>query len=393
MISLQHNLRFFSRIDRLILPRQKGCAMTGISVPSPSKPPSWRAPEDLSQASVGHVRDFFFRTPREALLAQASAVCQTFYGSRVFIRGLVEFSNVCTCNCLYCGIRAGNAQAHRYRLSEEEIRRTVRDAFAAGYRSFVLQSGEDPAFPPSRLVRLVEALREDLGASWALTLSCGILSREAYRDLARAGANRYLLRFETADPALHRHLRGGFSLEDRLRALRDLREEGYEVGSGYMVGLPGETPEIFLANALLCRELDLAMVGIGPFLPHPDTPLAGTAGGTAERTLEALALVRLLLPRANIPATTALATADASGRIQAYEAGANVVMVNITPSEAKRHYLLYPDKQGIAVDGVLALETQMRELARCGRTGSLERGDSLGRHDSPEGPRERKDRP
>ena len=351
--------------------------MTGVAVSSPLKAPPERAPEDLSRASAEEVRSFFRHTPREELLRTAAAVCQAHHGSRIWIRGLLEFSNFCTQNCLYCGIRAGNAHAQRYRLSEGEIRSAVRGGFAAGYRSFVLQSGEDPAFPPSRLVRLVEALREDLGAECALTLSCGIFPREVYRELFRAGATRYLLRFETADPALHRHLRGGVSLEERLRALRDLREEGYEVGSGYMVGLPEETEETFLANALLCRELALDMVGLGPFLPHPQTPLAGAAAGTAERTLAALALVRLLLPRANIPATTALATVDPSGRAQGYDAGANVVMVNLTPSEAKRHYLLYPGKEGLLLDAPRALEAQMEELARCSRRGSLARGNAL----------------
>jgi len=356
--------------------------MTSTVAPLFAPPPPAAPPEDLSRASADEVQHFFSRTPREELLRRASAVCQRVHGSRVLIRGLLEFSNVCARNCLYCGIREGNSRVRRYRLSEEDIRRTVRGAFAVGYRTFVLQSGEDPSFSPARLCRLVEALREDLGASWALTLSCGIFPRQVYRDLFRAGANRYLLRFETADPGLHRRLRGGVSLEERLQALRDLREEGYQVGSGYMVGLPGETDEGFLANALLCRELELDMVGIGPFLPHPDTPLAASAAGTAERTLEALALVRLLLPRAHIPATTALATVHPGGRARGYEAGANVVMVNLTPGEVKGNYLLYPEKEGVHLDAPRALEAQMEELGRCGRTGSLERGDALPRRSS-----------
>ena len=357
--------------------------------PSSPTPPPAEAPADLSRASADEVADFFFRTPREELLSRAQAVCQGVHGSRVWIRGLLEFSNVCAQNCLYCGIRKGNARVQRYRLSEEDIRRTVREAFAVGYRTFVLQGGEDPTFSPARLCRLVASLRDDLGDGFALTLSCGIFPREVYRDLFRAGANRYLLRFETADPELHRRLRGGVSLEERLQALRDLREEGYEVGSGYMVGLPGETKEGFIANALLCRDLALDMVGIGPFLPHPDTPLAASAAGTAERTLEALALVRLLLPRAHIPATTALATVHPGGRAQGYEAGANVVMVNLTPGEVKGNYLLYPEKEGIHLDAPRALKAQMEELERCGRTGSLERGDALSRGNSSAG--ERKD--
>jgi biotin synthase len=318
---------------------------------------------------------FYKGAPTDSLLARARELCVARHGRGILLRGLIEYSNRCTCDCLYCGIRRSNARARRYRFEPEEILGLALKGYGAGLRSFVLQGGEDPEYAEASLPRAVELVRRACPDA-AITLSAGILDRAAYDRLRRAGADRYLLRFETSDPVLHRSLRGGVSLERRLDALRDLKGAGYQVGSGYMVGLPGETEETRIANAFLCRDLELDMVGIGPFIPHPDTPLAGSPQAPIELTLRAAALVRLLLPDAHMPATTAAGSLDPEGREKMILAGANVLMPNITPPEAKKNYLLYPgkiclDEEGETCIGCLSLRMKLisREL-------SFSRGDA-----------------
>jgi iron-only hydrogenase maturation rSAM protein HydE len=264
----------------------------------------------------------------------------------------------------------------RYRLAPEEIFAIAASGYRAGLRSFVLQGGEDCAFAEADLVRAVELIRRDCPEA-AITLSAGILGREAYARLRDAGADRYLLRFETSDPELHEKLRAGVSLDRRLEALAELRELGYQLGSGYMVGLPGETEETRVANALLCRELELDMVGIGPFIPHPETPLAGCAQEGIELTIRAAALVRLLLPDAHMPATTAAGSLDPLGREKMIEAGANVLMPNITPPLAKQNYLLYPGKICIAEEGEKCIGCLSLRVRSVDRELSFARGDAL----------------
>ncbi len=311
----------------------------------------------------------------EDLCAQADVMCRKFYGSTLWIRGLLEISNHCTCNCLYCGIRRDNREVRRYTMTRKEILRVVRDAWDAGFRTFVIQSGEC-AEKTRDLLSLVEAMREIIGSEGALTLSCGILSLQEYRDLKKAGGDRYLLRFETSSPELHTWLRNGVTLEERLRALHHLREAGFELGSGYMVGLPGETSEIRLQNALLCKDLKLDMVGIGPFLPHPRTPLREAAPGDPSLVREAVALVRLLLPQSNIPATTASATLGRDLQGQLFRGGANVLMLNITPAKYRHCYTLYPGKATLPED--VPLFTQAREfIPPPGKRGDFSRGDAL----------------
>jgi biotin synthase len=262
----------------------------------------------------------------------------------VYLRGLIEFTNHCVLDCHYCGIRKSNTAATRYRLSIEQVVELARAGWDYGLKTFVLQGGEDPWFTPERVAEVVEGVKKVTDGQGAITLSVGIRSREVYRLWKRAGADRYLMRFETSDAALYSTLKNGARLSDRLRALADLREEGWEVGSGYMVGLPGENEETRIANAVLCHELDFDMVGIGPFIPHPDTPLAGAPQQPIELAMRATALVRLLLPEANMPATTAAGSLDKQGREKMMAAGANVLMPNITPESVKKDYLLYPGK-------------------------------------------------
>jgi len=311
----------------------------------------------------------------EDLCARADAVCRKFYGDTLWIRGLLEISNRCSCNCLYCGIRRDNQEIPRYAMTGKEILQVTREAWDAGFRTFVIQSGEK-AGKIRDLLSLVEKMKEITGTEGALTLSCGILSFQEYGDLKKAGGDRYLLRFETSSPELHTWLRNGFTLKDRLKALENLREWGFEVGSGYMVGLPGETPEIRLQNALLCRDLELDMVGIGPFLPHPRTPLRKASPGDPSLVREAIALVRLLLPQSNIPATTAAATLGKDLQAQLFRGGANVLMLNITPSRYRHCYALYPGKSTLPED--VPLFTQARDFSPPpGKRADFARGNAL----------------
>jgi len=318
---------------------------------------------------------FYAKAGTEALTGRARELCLERHGRRILLRGLIEYSNRCACDCLYCGIRRSNARVYRYRLEPEEIAALARKGYAAGLRSFVLQGGEDPAYAEAALPRAVEMIRESCPEA-AITLSAGILDRAAYGRLKLVGADRYLLRFETSDPELHRSLRGGVGLGRRLEALVDLADLGYQVGSGYMVGLPGETEETRVDNALLCRELRLDMVGIGPFIPHGDTPLAGSPQSPIELTLRAAALVRLLLPDAHMPATTAAGSLDPEGREKMILAGANVLMPNITPPSAKRNYLLYPGKICLDEEGETCIGCLSLRMKTIGREISFDRGDA-----------------
>lgn len=314
--------------------------------------------------------------PLAELVALARETTDRVHGKAVLLRGLIEVTNECAMDCLYCGIRRSNEKATRYRLSLDELAAVIRAGREAGFRTFVLQGGEDPSLAGEGLLRLTEAARRAAGDA-AITLSFGIRSLGEYRELRAAGADRYLMRFETADAELHRHLRAGMTLERRLRALADLRTAGFQLGSGFMTGLPGETEETLIRNIELCAELDLDMGGVGPFIPHPDTPLAAAGRGTIELAVRATALLRLALPACHIPATTAAGTIHPEGRELMLEAGANVLMPNITPTDAKKNYLLYPgkiciDESGFQCVGCLSVRAMGRGL-----TLSWERGDAL----------------
>ncbi len=328
-----------------------------------------------ASADAKDIVDYYRRAGTEELALSARKVCEEVHGKKILLRALIEFSNDCGLDCLYCGIRAGNASVERYRLSEDELVAAAEEAYDAGLRSFVLQSAEDAWYTTERLAAAVHRIKDRLPEA-AITLSCGIKTRSQYRRLKAAGADRYLLRFETSDPELHARLRNGISLDRRLRALDDLRSEGYQVGSGFMTGLPGETEETRIANALLCAELELDMVGIGPFIPHPGTPLAGAKRETIELTLRMTSLLRLLMPYAHLPATTAAGSLDPEGREKMILAGANVLMPNMTPSPVRKNYLLYPGKICIDEAGEKCLGCLALRMRSVDRELSFERGDS-----------------
>lgn len=317
--------------------------------------------------NTAEILEFYRASSTDELVRQADTACRTHYDGKVWIRGLIEFSNHCRMDCAYCGIRKSNSKVSRYRLSENEILETVRAGKEAGFRTFVLQSGEDAGRNIRALCRLTEKIRSILDDDCALTLSCGRFSRSDYRELKKSGADRYLMRFETSDTRLYSELKNGEDLNVRLNALKDLKDLGFETGSGYMVGLPGETEEIRINNALVCKELGLDMVGIGPFIPHPETPLKDSPQGPINLAVRATALVRLLLPKANIPATTAAGSLDTEGREKILKAGANVLMPNITPVQYKKDYLLYPGKICLEESGLDCLGCLSLRVRQAGK--------------------------
>lgn len=292
--------------------------------------------EQLGQLLAGH----------EAELLQAKAVetAQAVYGRNIYIRGLIEFTNYCQNDCYYCGIRRSNCQAERYRLSFEEILACCQAGYGFGYRTFVLQGGEDAYFTDDRLCQLISAIRERF-PECAITLSVGERERSSYERLFAAGADRYLLRHETADEAHYQSLHpAAMSLEHRKNCLRQLKEIGYQVGAGFMVGSPGQTVETLWEDLQFLRELQPHMVGIGPFIPQHATPFKDEAAGTLQQTLTLLSIIRLLLPHVLLPATTALGTIHPLGREMGIQAGANVVMPNLSPKEVRKKYDLYDNK-------------------------------------------------
>lgn len=279
---------------------------------------------------------------RDALFQAADEIRRHYIGDEVHLRGIIEFSNYCVRNCHYCGLRAANTGLPRYRMSPDEIVFIAERAAQLGFGTVVLQSGEDPAWDGPALAEVVHKIKRQTGL--AITLSVGDRPREDYALWREAGADRYLLKHETADPELFRRLRPGTTLAGRLTALRHLRELGYQVGSGNIVGLPGQPLSSLADDVALLQELDVEMAGIGPFIPHPHTPLASASPGAVDLTLRALAVSRLAMPWAHLPATTALGTADPEGRQKALRSGANVVMPNVGPTEYRTLYQIYPGK-------------------------------------------------
>lgn len=277
-----------------------------------------------------------------ASLAREEAV--KIYGNGVFPRGLVEFTNYCKNNCYYCGIQGSNQHANRYRLSKDEILSACENGYQLGYRSFVLQGGEDPHYSDDVMVPIVSEIRKRY-QDCAITLSLGERSKESYQKLYDAGADRYLLRHEAATPELYQKLHPeSLSLENRIQCLWNLKEIGYAVGTGFMVGAPYQTVENLVDDLLFIQKLDPQMVGIGPFVPHHDTKFKDYPSGTVELTTYLTSILRLMNPHLLLPATTALGTIDPRGREKDILAGANVVMPNLSPVAVRKDYSLYDNK-------------------------------------------------
>lgn len=273
----------------------------------------------------------------EAADRKRSEIC----GEEVHLRAIIEFSSYCKQNCHYCGLRKDNQVLKRYQLQKSEIIETAVMAAQLGYQTVVLQSGEDEhsAAEIAAIIRSIKT-KTDL----AITLSLGERELSEYKLWREAGADRYLLKHEIADQSLYSKYHPGMSFTNRINCLKELKKMGYQIGSGVIIDLPGQTPEILARDLLLCQELELDMLGSGPFIPHPETPLKNSKQGTVAMTLKFTALSRLLLPFAHIPATTALGTIDVEGRQKALQAGANVVMPNVTQGKYREQYQIYPDK-------------------------------------------------
>lgn len=279
-----------------------------------------------------------------ALRERAVRVRKAVYGNTVFTRGLVEISSWCKNDCLYCGIRRSNRKAERYRLSPEDILACCREGWALGFRTFVLQGGEDPYFTDELLCPLLRQIKAEF-PTCAVTLSLGERSRESYQRLFDAGADRYLLRHETADKAHYERLHPAeLSWEHRMECLRALKEIGYQVGCGFMVGSPGQTERELAKDLKFVERFRPAMCGIGPFIPHKDTPFCDQPAGSVELSCYLLSILRLIQPNLLLPATTALGTLDPRGREKGIQAGANVLMPNLSPVSVRKKYMLYDNK-------------------------------------------------
>jgi biotin synthase len=320
-------------------------------------------------------------TPEDLAYAQSLAqkLREVHYGNTVYIRGLIELTSYCRCDCHYCGIRAGNPTAERYRLTPEEVLACCSNGYALGFRTFVLQGGEDPYFTDEVLVPLIQEIRRRY-PDCAITLSLGERPRSSYAALFEAGANRYLLRHETADEAHYRLLHPkGQELSQRIAHLEMLQELGYQIGTGFMVGSPGQTPETLAKDLLLLQKLDPEMVGIGPFVPHHASRFKDEPAGSVELTLFLLALIRIMLPKALIPATTSLATLDGLGREKGMASGANVVMPNLSPQEVRTKYLLYDNKAFTGSEAAESLAKLKTSMAAIGLAVVVHRGDPVDR--------------
>lgn len=313
---------------------------------------------------------------QKRLQEEASRLREQYYGNKIYVRGLIEFSNYCKNNCYYCGIRRGNQKAKRYRLTKEEILECCRYGHVLGFRTFVLQGGEDPYYTDERICDIVSSIKKEHPDS-AVTLSIGEKSYESYEAFRKAGADRYLLRHETACPAHYGKLHPEeMQLSVRKQCLRDLKKLGFQTGAGMMIGSPGQTVETLAEDLLFLEELQPEMVGIGPFIPHHDTPFAKEPAGSVELTLFLLSVVRILLPEVLLPATTALGTMDENGREKGICHGANVVMPNLSPLQNRKNYELYDHKICTGEEAAEGLKQLEKRVASVHCSIDFSRGDA-----------------
>lgn len=302
---------------------------------------------------------------------------QAIYGNSVFIRGLIEISNICKNDCYYCGIRCSNKNVDRYRLTKEDILTCCDTGYAMGFRTFVMQGGEDPYFNDELMCDIVSSIKEKYPDS-AVTLSLGERSKESYKRLFDAGADRYLLRHETADSCHYRKLHPeNLTLENRMECLNNLREIGYQVGCGFMVGSPYQTSDHLAKDLKFIETFKPDMCGIGPFIPHKETPFKDFSAGSADFTCYLLSIVRLIHPCVLLPATTALGTLSQNGREKGILSGANVVMPNLSPEDNRKKYELYNNKLSTGAESANGLHTLKNNLKNIGYEVVVSRGDII----------------
>ncbi len=311
----------------------------------------------------------------EYLFEKSRKIRHEIYDNKIYIRGLIEFTNYCKNDCYYCGIRCGNKNAERYRLSGEDILLCCKEGYKLGFRTFVMQGGEDTFFSTEKMCEIVSEIKENY-PDCAVTLSIGEKSYEEYKMLFDAGADRFLLRHETANETHYGKLHPkNLSHENRLNCLYNLKEIGYQVGSGFMVGSPFQTAENLAEDLLFLEKLSPQMVGIGPFIPHKDSIFAGNSAGSVELTLFLIGILRLMLPNALIPATTSLGTASFGGRERGILAGANVVMPNLSPISVRKKYMLYNDKICTDEESAEMVESLRKSMFKIGYEVVTDRGD------------------
>ncbi|MCT4593808.1 MAG: [FeFe] hydrogenase H-cluster radical SAM maturase HydE [Anaeromicrobium sp.] len=331
---------------------------------------------EASQDELLYILDNMNETYKEKLFNYAHETSKKYYDNKVYMRGLIEFSNYCKQDCMYCGIRASNKVAHRYRLSHDQIIQCCEIGYNLGYRTFVLQSGEDFYYDTKKLCTLIKDIKSKY-ADAAITLSLGERDYDTYKALYEAGADRYLLRHEAASEDLYNRFHPGMKLSNRIECLYNLKEIGFQVGAGFMVGLPHQTNEDLVEDLLFLKRLNPHMIGIGPYLPHKDTPLKEEKSGTLEKTLIMLALTRLLIPDCLLPSTTAVGTIHSKGREQALQAGANVVMPNLSPTNVRELYSLYDNKICTGDEAAHCRVCIQKRIQSVGFEVNMGRGDSV----------------
>ncbi|MDO5047964.1 MAG: [FeFe] hydrogenase H-cluster radical SAM maturase HydE [Anaerococcus sp.] len=314
---------------------------------------------------------------RKNLAIKADQIRREVYGDKVFVRGLIEFSNICKNSCYYCGIRAENTKVKRYRLSVDEIIQRARFGYDLGFRTFVLQGGEDIGFRDDDFIKIIKDIK-DLYSDVAITLSLGVRSKESYKKLFEAGADRYLLRQETSDKDHYRALHPeSMGFEQRRRALWDLKEIGFQVGGGFMVDSPYQTTEMIIKDIRFLQELNPAMIGIGPFLSSKNTPFSSFPNGSYTKTLRLISILRILFPKALIPATTALGTIRPQGREEGLKAGANVLMPNLSPKDVRGAYSLYDNKLYTGTESAEERDLLSEKIEKIGYRLAVDRGDVI----------------
>lgn len=313
----------------------------------------------------------------ELLRQRADETRQEYYGKKVFLRGLIEISSFCKNNCLYCGIRRDNKNAQRYRLSREEILSCCENGYELGFRTFVMQGGEDAFYDDRFMCDIISEIK-NRHPDCAVTLSLGERSAQSYKRMKEAGADRYLLRHETADVELYKKLHpNNMSLENRKKCLFKLKKLGYQVGAGFMVGAPFQTVENLVSDLRFLQDLQPQMIGIGPFIPHHDTPFADEKQGSLELTLRLLGIIRLMFPKVLLPATTALGTISPTGREMGLKTGCNVIMPNLSPVKVRKKYDLYDNKICTGEEAAECRGCLQRRVQSAGYEIVSERGDCV----------------
>ena len=332
--------------------------------------------QDITLEEFRVIMETASKEEMDYLASTAREVADSIYGKNLYVRGLIEFTNYCRTDCYYCGIRRSNKEAERYRLTEEQIMECCQMGYELGFRTFVLQGGEDPYFTDDRICEIIRNIKNRY-EDCAITLSIGEKSRASYERYFEAGADRYLLRHETANECHYRKLHPAeLSLENRKRCLWNLKEIGYQVGAGFMVGSPGQTMETLYEDIRFIKELQPHMVGIGPFIPQHSTPFKGEKAGTLEETLKLLSIIRLIHPKVLLPATTALGTIHPMGREKGILAGANVVMPNLSPVSVRKKYELYDNKICTGDEAAECKNCLQSRMEKIGYTIPVDRGDS-----------------